>query len=249
MSGKLFGLFLLLLVASPLRAETELSEGAQDYVAGAIIGTLYHELGHALIDVLELPVLGQEEDAADVLAVVLAHGLWEEDYARNVAAATAYSFQLSSEEGYETAYWDVHGPDEQRYYNTVCLFYGADTEGREDFAQEFELPEDRAATCEEEFVTADESWGVFLEDISLGENDAPSQSLSFSTEEDRPEIAELLATEVDDLNALYDLPVPVAVVLEPCDEVNAYYYSETQSITICTEYVDYLIKQAVDADL
>lgn len=240
---------LLLALTAPTRAETALSEAAQDYVNGAVIGTLYHEMGHALIDVLGLPVLGQEEDAADVLAVVLAHGLWEEDYARTVAWATAYSFQLSSEEGNETVFWDVHGPDEQRYFNTVCLFYGADPEGRADFARDLDLPADRASTCADGFATADASWGVFLDEIALYEEEASSGSFSFSTEEDRPEIAELLRTEVTDLNGLYRLPVPIAIVLEPCDEVNAYYFTETHSITICTEYVDYLVRQALDAGL
>lgn len=237
--------------AVPLRAETvaDLSEGARDYVEGNILGTLYHELGHALIDVLEPVVLGQEEDAADVLAVVLAHDLWEEDYARRVASATALSFWLSSEEGYETAYWDVHGPDEQRYYNTVCLFYGADPEGRADFAQEFELPEDRAEYCGDEFALASDSWGAYLDDIALEETDPPAKSLTFADEGGDAEIAALLMDEVTDLNALYALPAKVGVFLEPCGEANAFYDPETQRISICTEYVDYLIAQAIGAEL
>ncbi len=239
------------LAAAPLRAETvaDLSEGARDYVEGNILGTLYHELGHALIDVLEPVVLGQEEDAADVLAVVLAHDLWEEEDARRVASATALSFWLSSEEGYETAYWDVHGPDEQRYYNTVCLFYGADPDARADFAQEFELPEDRAAYCADEFALANESWGAYLDDIALGETEAPAKSLSFVNAGGDEEIAALLMDEVTDLNALYRLPTPVAVRLEACDEANAFYDPETRVISICTEYVDYLMDQAISAEL
>ena len=33
--------------------------------------TLFHEFGHALIDVLGLPIFGQEEDAADVLSALM----------------------------------------------------------------------------------------------------------------------------------------------------------------------------------
>lgn len=39
--------------------------------AGAVSFVLLHELGHALIDVLDLPVLGREEDAADQLSIFL----------------------------------------------------------------------------------------------------------------------------------------------------------------------------------
>lgn len=240
-----------LAVAPPAWAQgiADLSPGARDYVEGNILGTLYHEMGHALIDQLDLPVLGQEEDAADMLAVVLAHGLWEEDYARRVAAATALSFLLSSQEGNETSYWDVHGPDEQRYYNTVCLFYGANPEGRADFAELFELPEDRAALCPEEFTLADESWGAFLYEIELEEGADPATALTVSDGGGDPEITVLLQDEITDLNAIYALPEPVVVHHEPCGEVNAFYFPETRSISICTEYVDYLIEQAIGAEL
>ncbi len=36
------------------------------FVEANLLGIFYHELGHALIDILGLPVFGQEEDAADV---------------------------------------------------------------------------------------------------------------------------------------------------------------------------------------
>ena len=35
---------------------------------------------------------------------------------------------------------DVHGPDLQRFYNLVCLFYGADPDTRDDFAADMNLP-------------------------------------------------------------------------------------------------------------
>src|SRR3546814_15326340 len=41
------------------------------FVLGNTIFTLFHELGHALVDKLEIPVLGREEDAVDALAVLL----------------------------------------------------------------------------------------------------------------------------------------------------------------------------------
>ena len=103
----------------------------EDFVAANLIATLYHELGHALIDQLGLPVFGQEEDAADVLSVLMIDALFEEEAAVTIALDTAFGFALSSED--ETpVFWDVHGPDLQRYYTTLCLFYGANPDARED---------------------------------------------------------------------------------------------------------------------
>ena len=236
---------LLVSLAPPVAA----SDAIDAFVQGNVLGTLYHEIGHAMIDVLELPVLGQEEDAADTLAVVLTHNLWEEDEARMVASATALSFYLSAGENEEPAYWDVHGPDEQRFFNTVCLFYGADPEARADFAEENELPPERAEYCPEEFALADDSWAGLLADVELAEGAPPANSFRFVAPETDSDIATLLADEVADLNARFALPVTVTVRLEACDEANAFYFPDDQSITICTEYVDYLTQQAVEAEL
>ncbi|MFN4169605.1 MAG: DUF4344 domain-containing metallopeptidase, partial [Pannonibacter phragmitetus] len=56
-------------------------EARDSVIQSNIISTLYHEFGQALVDVLKLPVLGREEDAADALATLLIHQLWEEDAA------------------------------------------------------------------------------------------------------------------------------------------------------------------------
>ena len=59
----------------PARAEAPPAIGATDvdalefYVLANAQFTLLHELGHALIHTLKLPVLGREEDAADTLAI------------------------------------------------------------------------------------------------------------------------------------------------------------------------------------
>src|SRR4051812_6372549 len=70
----------LLFLASPIHAQqintahqvtAEEREEADLFVLGNTVFILYHELGHALIDLLGLPVLGHEEDAADNLASIM----------------------------------------------------------------------------------------------------------------------------------------------------------------------------------
>ena len=65
---------ILICLASPVDARqlsAEEREEADLFVLGNTVFILYHELGHALIDQLGLPVLGREEDAADNLASIM----------------------------------------------------------------------------------------------------------------------------------------------------------------------------------
>ncbi len=241
----------LVVWASPVLAEG-LSPDAQRFVEGNLIGTFYHEMGHALIDVLQLPVLGQEEDAADTLAVVLIHDLWEAEDAELLGRATAdyyyYTVDWSGDAADDTEWWGVHGPDEQRYYTHVCLFYGTDPERLADLATEYELPEDRAEGCAEEFSLAAESWGVFLEEIALAEGDAPARGLRLDAPRTAPYHA-LMTEEVRVWNETFALPSPITVRIEACGEANAFYFSADSSITLCTEYIDWLIAIAEEAEL
>lgn len=52
------------------RVPQEKIQSAVEFVAGNTLFVLLHEMGHALIADMELPVLGQEEDAADSFAIV-----------------------------------------------------------------------------------------------------------------------------------------------------------------------------------
>lgn len=236
----------LVLCATPLVAQ-EVTDAQIAYVESNVLSIFYHEFGHALIDILQLPVLGQEEDAADTLSVVLTNELWQEDLARETAWAASTSWKMTAEEyaGEELAYSDVHGLDLQRHYTHVCLFYGAAPEARADFAAEFELPEDRALGCADEYALAADSWGVFLDQIAEG---APGQSMTIEMDP-ADSISILLADEVAALNEAYLLPEGLVVKLEPCGEANAYYDPSERSITMCTEYVDYFWEQAATLDM
>ena len=41
------------------------------FVASNLISVFYHELGHAVIDTMQVPIFGQEEDAAEVFSILL----------------------------------------------------------------------------------------------------------------------------------------------------------------------------------
>ena len=232
------------LVCTPVTAQTDktaVPENA-DFVASNVIAILYHELGHALIDILLLPVFGQEEDAADTLSVLMMDAHFDDDAARAILSDTAWSFQMDdavrAADGVEVAFWDVHGPDLQRLYNTVCLAYGASPETRRDMVEKFDLPEDRVETCEEEYEVAADSWGGALEEVEGGDG-----ALLTLMDGEPSFLRDLARAEINALNALYSLDPSITVRVEECGEANAYYNGASTAITLCEELVGHLNAQ------
>lgn len=208
------------------------------FVSSNVIATFYHELGHALVDVLELPVLGREEDAADSLSALLTHQIWDEDSATIIVADTATAYLMYNDEAesgdYETPYWDEHSLDLQRYYNLLCLFYGADPSKRDFVLTDFELPETRAERCESEFYQTETAWSAMLDQAAYQEGADGLEMVGDTSSA----LAQLIAQEVVDFNAQYSLPSSVFVELAPCGEANAFYNPANRTITLCTEYAE-----------
>jgi len=209
------------------------------FVEANILSIFYHELGHAVIDLLQVPIYGQEEDAADVMAVLMIHQLFEEASAQSIAYDSAFGF-INDPDGTEAVpYWDLHGPDEQRYYNHVCIFYGANPDERQGLANDLSLPEERAETCVEEYEQADSSWGLVFQELSDPSSPGALEFIESSAGHDKL-LNDLLSVEIDELNAEFYLPESVQVKVESCDEANAFYDPNNVSITICSEFVPHL---------
>jgi hypothetical protein len=210
-----------------------------DFVRANMIAVFYHELGHALIDVMGLAVLGNEEDAADTLSALLIHQLWKEDTAAALAYDNALAFRLFAEDGermgIEAAVWGVHSLDMQRYFNLVCLFYGADPQGRAALADELELPDNRRRSCPGEYQKAADSWGAMLNGYVPQDGGA---GLRMVVDPGRDPLTALIAEEVAALNREFGLPRWVDVTVERCGEVNAFYDPRAKRIVMCIEYAE-----------
>ena len=218
-----------------------------EFVRDNLTATLYHELAHAMIDMMSLPVLGQEEDAADVLSTVMVNIRHSEQDARRIArnSSQAYAFEADKSEarGEIPSLWDEHGPARQRYYNAICLFVGANPETRMDLAQELGLPDSRADYCDAEYDLAARSWQPILDQMSKGSG----RKISFRDKSRDPlghAAAQALSGLVAGLNEEYSLPDKLEILLKRCGSQDRGYeafYSEffegEGSITVCTEYV------------
>lgn len=211
-------------------------DGIDDYVRSNVASILYHELGHAIIDMMQVPIYGQEEDAADVLSILLIDLSFQEDSAQRIATDAAFGFQAEAESA-SPMFWDVHGPDEQRYFNLICVFYGGNPDARADLAADLGLPQERAEYCDAEYDQAMDSWGAVLDEMS-----ELSGKLLFA----QPAtgfFAQAVAEEITALNSVMGFPNDLRVRVEPCGEANAFYDPQTQSITMCEEFEAHLRAQ------
>ena len=137
--------------------ETELGNA----VLGATMFSFFHETGHGLIHLLDLPAVGREEDSVDQLATLtlIAGG----DEGVGMALSGAYWFQLQSKAERKTPFWDEHGFDGQRFYNILCLIYGSNPDKYGAFVSSGTLPADRAKRCPEEYAKINKAWEKLLQ--------------------------------------------------------------------------------------
>ena len=139
------------LAASENRGEVSLTD-ASDGPAGFI---MLHESGHAVFDLLKVPILGREEDAADTFAAVILLRLGQGLALRTIrGAAWAYAQGAAARTPDEGDFADAHGLDAQRYYNIVCLAYGSDPTFFASVVTDRHLPADRAESCTDEYHQA-----------------------------------------------------------------------------------------------
>ncbi len=98
--------------------------------ADAIVGPLFDtEFAHALFELLRVPVLGREEDAADQVSAYIMLHLGKAE-ARRLIGGVAYAYKTEADAATApptmTQFADVHGTPAQRFYNVLCIAYGAD---------------------------------------------------------------------------------------------------------------------------
>ncbi|WP_458792925.1 DUF4344 domain-containing metallopeptidase [Yoonia sp. MH D7] len=212
------------------------------FVEHTLLTVFYHELGHALIDLEGLPLYGPNEPSADIASVMIVERLYPPETSMQMITAAADLFAAEGVDRGEiedfSDYADTHGSDQGRFFNTVCIYYGGDTEARQEWADMMELPDGRAERCADEYDVATKSWGVLLDRLS--ENAGRSSFVLGTVEEGAPLTVEVITAELEALNADIGLDYTLPVSIETCGEPNAYYDSETKSMTMCLEFEEFL---------
>src|SRR4029077_15072307 len=103
----------------------------------------------------KVPVLGREEDAADLFSVYIVLQMGKED-ARRLILGNAYQYKedVVNPQVPLTKYSDEHGIPAQRFFNVFCIAYGADPKLFADVVEKEYLPKERAESCDGEYEQA-----------------------------------------------------------------------------------------------
>lgn len=134
------------------------------YTADALEHTFYHELGHALVDILDIPVLGKEEDAVDDFGVIMLI-ITRED-GRDMALSASELFFMEGEDIDEFTpedFMDEHSLDDQRGYRALSLIYGSNPDEYEDIADELNMDDERRDISIEMYEQQTLNWLILLE--------------------------------------------------------------------------------------
>jgi hypothetical protein len=132
----------------------------------AIRFVFLHELGHALIDIHEIPIAGSEEDAADRLSTYIClEELGDEGARSAIAAAEAFGIESKNADGNDLVFYDNHKLGQQRFYDIVCSLYGYNPDKYSDVVEKGLLPKERAVSCPSEYGRLQTSWGKLLKPL------------------------------------------------------------------------------------
>jgi hypothetical protein len=147
-------------------------------VAAATLFALFHETGHALIDVYQLPAADRTEEAADQLATLVLLGSGKEG---GTSAVDSASVLLAQERNAgvhaqlaRVPFWSAHAFDEARLSAILCWIYGRDPQAFQELAGDGTLPAARAEGCPAEYEHVAKAWAEPLAPYLKGWTLAPA---------------------------------------------------------------------------
>jgi hypothetical protein len=124
----------------------------EDAVVGPFVDVLLHETSHAIFDLLKIPLVGREEDAADQLAAFILLQFGNDAARRTISGAALLFRQMATEQQPGSAdYAAVHGLPAQRFVNVLCIAYGAEPKLFADYVKQGFLPGHRIGPCRWEY--------------------------------------------------------------------------------------------------
>jgi hypothetical protein len=131
----------------------------RDAVVGPTVEVFLHEIAHAIFNLLKVPILGREEDAADWVAdYVILH--LDDDIARQVVEGVGhmYAHEMKDQTPGLAQFANVHGVSAQRFFNLLCMAYGKDPKLFADLTEKGYLPASRAESCGDEYNQVDHAF-------------------------------------------------------------------------------------------
>jgi len=149
--------------AETFKANAKTEAELEQIVGDATTFTFFHELGHGLVDILQLPATGKEEDAVDQLSTFVLLTTDQQGGGRTVLSGAQWfwnNFQSTRESGasIEKLNWaDEHSMDGARAFNIMCWTYGSNPQKYTGLVND-PLPEARAVRCPSEYNKLSRAW-------------------------------------------------------------------------------------------
>jgi hypothetical protein len=144
----------------PPGSKTQRGVSRDDVVVGGFVQIFLQRMSSAVFDVMDVPVWGREQDAADKVAAFLMLQFGS-DTARKLLNGAAFFFEASDRTWSGSDFSDVRSPDAQRFFNYLCVAYGGDPQTFGDFVEGDSkrsrvrridlLPQHRASRCAHEY--------------------------------------------------------------------------------------------------
>ena len=94
-------------------------------IDGTFVEAVLHEIAHAVFDLLQVPIWGREDDAADRVAA-LTMMQFSDQVAFTTIVGTAKFFEYSKRIWTGVDFAQLGSPEAQRFYNYLCIAYGGD---------------------------------------------------------------------------------------------------------------------------
>ena len=225
------------------------------FLAANVEWVLDHEMAHALIHEFDLPVLGQEEDAADSFASASVSARHPEREAAERLALVAELWFLEAEAVGEPDYFTEHDLDIQRGFRVLCVANGADSAVADAALAFVDVPDGGFDGCEVDRDLATESWDVLIGPNTLYEDEPPADVTveygpAEGLEAERAALEatgamEALAAEAAETYALFD---PLLIAGRACGEPDAFHDADEGEIVLCYELVADMLALRAAAD-
>jgi hypothetical protein len=138
--------------------------GDDQLFVGAFALILLHQVGHAFVDMMDLPVTVSAEEAADQFAAVMVGNAG--DQLQTVAAGAVALNEMGTD-------WENPGSGQaalrgRRLESLLCLLYGTNAEMNAWLVEEGHLPAARATGCEARYENVSEEWVEMLSEHVQG---------------------------------------------------------------------------------
>jgi hypothetical protein len=139
------------------QAKTRTGISRDTAIVGAFVQLILHETARAIFNLMQIPVWGREEDAADKLAafVMLQFG---KEVAITTLSGSVWFFEASNRTWTGSDFAQEDSPEAQRFFNYLCIAYGADPATFTEIARETLLRTRRAARCASEYKEISEAF-------------------------------------------------------------------------------------------